>query len=185
MFNVKVDSPFAAPRRKTSAEPTFEQRRQKTSGLMGTAANLRAKAARQKYEEGRAAVESGIAGSLGRSARMARGGGVSSMMSGVGKELARDAASAKAQAELDKTEGLLEREQFLAESQVSDAEAMEAVKAFADSIQATYETFWYDDEGGFAEAIEGWARGKSPAIVAAAKNHADDIRGGRIKMGWV
>jgi hypothetical protein len=171
-------------RKARSGEPTLEQRRQKTGGLLKQAADMRAKRARQQYEEGRAATEAGIAGALGRSARMARGGGTTTAMAGIGRDLARQSATAEADAELARVEGLLDREQFMADSQVSDAEALEQVKQYAESVQATYESFLDDDEKGFADDIEGWAKGKSPAVVAAAKNYADDVRSGRIKMGW-
>ena len=171
-------------RKARSSEPTLEQRRQKTGGLMTQAADMRAKRAKQQYEEGRAATEAGIAGALGRSARMARGGGTTTAMAGIGKDLARQSATAQADAELARVEGLLDREQFMADSQMSDAEAQESVKQYAESVQATYESFLDDDEKGFADDIEAWAKGKSPAVVAAAKNYAADVRAGRITMGW-
>ena len=102
-------------------------------------------------------AEKGLAADVGRSARMARGGGRGSMLSDVGKGLELEAKADEISAEERAIDTKLQKQQFKADKFVSRADARSNVEAFIESNKDTYMKAFGDDERGMAEALEAYA----------------------------
>ena len=105
-------------------------------------------------------AEKGLAADVGRSARMARGGGRGSMLADVGKGLELEAKADAISAEERAIDTKLEKQQFMADKFVSKADARENVESFIESNKDQYMAAFGDDEIGMAKALEDYANRK-------------------------
>lgn len=120
-------------------------------GAIGRAAKARS-AARMR------GAEKGLAADVGRSARMARGGGRGSMLADVGKGLELEAKADAISAEERAIDTKLEKQQFKADKFVSKADARSNVEAFIEDNKKDYMKVFGDDELGMAQALEDYAK---------------------------
>ena len=93
----------------------FREMGDSTQSLMNTKAQMIRDAAKKKSAVKRSFAEKGLAADVGRSARQGGSGGRGSMLSATGSDLAKDAASTAAFAELDALDANLDAKKFEAE----------------------------------------------------------------------
>ena len=130
-----------------TAEGLFDEK----VGAIGRAAKARS-AARMR------GAEKGLAADVGRSARMARGGGRGSMLADVGKGLELEAKADEISAEERAIDTKLQKQQFKADKFVSKGDARENVEAFIEDNKKDYMKVFGDDELGMAQALEDYAK---------------------------
>ena len=126
-------------------------------GLFDKKADAIREAAKKRTAARMRGAEKGIAADVGRSARMARGGGRGAMLADVGAGLESQAKADAASAEEKVVDTKLEKQQFMAEKYVSPAEAASNVEAMIKSLTPSYSGTLGDNEIGMAEELEKFA----------------------------
>ena len=164
-------------------------------GLFDRKADAIREAAKKRTAARMRGAEKGIAADVGRSARMARGGGRGAMLADVGAGLESQAKADAASAEERVVDTQLEKEQFKAEKYVSPAEAASNVEAMIESLTSQYTGTFGDDESGMADELEKYAARAdiSPAEKEYALEQARKFRlyeedmfaSGARGLGWV
>jgi len=130
---------------------------QTAEGLFDQKADAITRAAKARSAAARRGAEQSLAADVGRSARMARGGGRGEMLADVGAGLQAQAAADAASAEERAIDTRLEKQQFMAEKYVSPAEAQQSVESFIEGIESQYRGVFGDDEEGIAKELERYA----------------------------
>ena len=126
-------------------------------GLFDRKADAIREAAKKRTAARMRGAEKGIAADVGRSARMARGGGRGAMLADIGAGLESQAKADAASAEERVVDTQLEKQQFMAEKYVSPAEAASNVEAMIERLTPDYSGTLGDDEIGMAEELEKFA----------------------------
>ena len=126
-------------------------------GLFDRKADSIREAAKKRTAARMRGAEKGIAADVGRSARMARGGGRGAMLADIGAGLESQAKADAASAEERVVDTQLEKQQFMAEKYISPAEAASNVEAMIENLKSQYMGTFGDDEIGMAEELEKFA----------------------------